>query len=219
MSMDARSGATSVVKSRIGLAAGLCAAAFGIIVVRLVEVMVFGASLAVTADADTARQPMRADFVDRNGVLVARDLPVSDLYATPSAFWDTDEAARGLAKATGADEARLKGLFSSKHGYVLVRRGLTPDLRDAAMRLGLPGLNFEKSYRRYYPAGRTRSAKWTPTTTACPVSNSGSIRRCAAAKSRCSSRSTCACNTCSSTKCARPRANSAQRPRAASCST
>jgi len=96
MNMDARSGATSVVKSRIGLAAGLCAAAFSIIVARLVEVMVFGASLAVTADADAARQPMRADFVDRNGVLVARDLPVSDLYATPAAFWDTDEARAGV---------------------------------------------------------------------------------------------------------------------------
>ena len=157
MSMDARSGATSVVKNRIGLAAGLCAAAFSIIVARLVEVMVFGAGLAATASVDVARQPMRADFVDRNGVLVARDLPVSDLYVTPAAFWDTNEAARELAKTTGADEARLKTLFAPKRGYVLVRRGLTPDVRDAAMRLGLPGLSFEKSYRRYYPAGRILS--------------------------------------------------------------
>lgn len=155
--MDARSGPNTVVRSRIGLAAGLCAAAFSIIIARLFEVMVFGASLAVTADADTALQPMRADFVDRNGVLVARDLPVSDLYATPAAFWDTDEAARELAKTTGADAARLKELFAPKRGYVLVRRGLTPDIRDAAMRLGLPGLNFEKAYRRYYPAGRILS--------------------------------------------------------------
>ena len=108
---------------------------------------------------------MRADFVDRNGVLIARDLPVSDLYATPAAFWDTDEAARVLAKTTGADAARLKELFASKRGYVLVRRGLTPDVRDAAMRSGLPGLNFEKAYRRYYPAGRlspTPWGRWTP---------------------------------------------------------
>jgi cell division protein FtsI (penicillin-binding protein 3) len=157
MSMDARNGPHTLVRSRIGLAAGLCAAAFGIIVVRLFEVVVFGAGLAVTADANIARQPMRADFVDRNGVLIARDLPVSDLYATPAAFWDTDEAARVLAKTTGADAARLKELFASKRGYVLVRRGLTPDVRDAAMRSGLPGLNFEKAYRRYYPAGRILS--------------------------------------------------------------
>ena len=157
MNMEARSGPNTVVRGRIGLAAGLCAAAFSVIVIRLVEVMVFGAGLAATADVAAARQPMRADFVDRNGVLIARDLPVSDLYVTPAAFWDTDEAARVLAKTTGADAARLKEAFAAKRGYVLVQRGLTPDIRDAAMRTGLPGLNFEKSYRRYYPAGRILS--------------------------------------------------------------
>ena len=131
MSMEARSGPNTVVRGRIGLAAGLCAAAFSVIVIRLVEVMVFGAGLAATADVAAARQPMRADFVDRNGVLIARDLPVSDLYVTPAAFWDTDEAARVLAKTTGADAARLKEAFAAKRGYVLVRRGLTPDIRDA----------------------------------------------------------------------------------------
>ena len=157
MSMDARSWPNTIVKSRIGLAAGLCAAAFSIIVARLIEVMVFGAGLAATADAAAASQAMRADFVDRNSVLIARDLPVSDLYATPAAFWDTGEAARDLAKVTGADVARLKQVFAPKKGYVLVRRGLTPDIRDATMRLGLPGLVFEKNYRRYYPAGRILS--------------------------------------------------------------
>ena len=52
-------------------------------------------------DAALARQPMRADFVDRNGVLIARDLPVSDLYATPAAFWDTDEAATRSRQGDG----------------------------------------------------------------------------------------------------------------------
>jgi cell division protein FtsI (penicillin-binding protein 3) len=155
--MDARSAPNALVKSRIGLAAGLCAAAFSVIVARLVEVMVFGASVAGVAAAEPSRPPMRADFVDRNGVLIARDLPVSDLYASPAAFWDADEAANGLAKVTGADAMRLKELFAEKRGYVLVRRGLSPDVRDGVMRLGLPGLTFEKSYRRYYPAGRILS--------------------------------------------------------------
>ena len=155
--MDARTAPNAVVKNRIGLAAGLCAGAFGIVILRLVHVMVFGAGLAASADATPARQPMRADFVDRNGVLIARDLPVSDLYATPATLWDTNEAARDLAKATGADEARLKQAFAAKKGYVLVRRGLSPNDRDEVMRLGLPGLSFEKAYRRYYPAGRILS--------------------------------------------------------------
>src|SRR5262245_40096026 len=122
MIMDARPASNTIVKNRIGLAAGLCAAGFGVVILRLVHVMVFGAGLAASAGAAPPVSPMRADFVDRNGVLIARDLPVSDLYASPSAFWDIDEAARDLAKATGAEEARLNQAFAAKRGYVLVRR-------------------------------------------------------------------------------------------------
>jgi cell division protein FtsI (penicillin-binding protein 3) len=152
--MERRPVAPSLVRNRIALAAVFCAAAFSIVAARLVDVMVFGASSARGGIA-IAAHPMRADLVDRNGVLIARDLPVGDLYATPSVFWDTDEAAHELAGISGADEAHLKAAFAAKRGYILVQRGLTPDRREAVMHLGLPGLVFEDGYRRYYPSGRT----------------------------------------------------------------
>ena len=87
----------------------------------------------------------------------------------------------------------LKEAFAAKRGYVLVRRGLTPELRDAVMRLGFPGLTFEKAYKRYLSqragSSPTPSARWTPTTTACRVSSSGSTRSCAGTTRRSSSRS------------------------------
>jgi cell division protein FtsI (penicillin-binding protein 3) len=145
--------ALALVRGRIALTAALCAGAFSIVVARLIEVMVFGASVS-TADLSHTTHPMRADLIDRNGVLIARDLPVSDLYASPAAFWDTAEAARELAQATGADKNRLATAFAPKKGYIMVARGLTPDVRDDVMRLGIPGLTFENGYKRYYPAGR-----------------------------------------------------------------
>ncbi len=72
----------------------------------------------------------------------------------PAALWDTGEAAHELAEATSAGEAHLKAAFAQKRGYILVQRGLTPDRRDAVMHLGLPGLNFEDRYKRFYPSGR-----------------------------------------------------------------
>ncbi len=96
----------------------------------------------------------RADLLDRNGELVARDLPVHDLYAHPHAFWDKAGAAQDLAAATGGDARRLTSLFQSKHPYVLVARQLTPDQEDKVMHLGLPGLEFEPGAKRYYPDGR-----------------------------------------------------------------
>src|SRR5258705_8528879 len=151
--MKRRPVAPSLVRNRIALAAIFCAAAFSIVAARLVDVMLFGAGPR-TAGVVAVAHPMRADLVDRNGVLIARDLPVSDLYAMPAALWDTNEAAHELAQATGADEAHLKAALAQKHGYILVQRGLTPDRRDSVMRLGLPGLNFEDGYKRFYPSGR-----------------------------------------------------------------
>lgn len=152
--MGARPEAVTLVRNRIALAAALCAAAFGLVGARLADVMVFHAGAPVTQTA-IAAHPMRADLVDRNGLLIARDLPVSDLYASPKSFWDAGEAAHALARVTGADEAKLRAAFAAKKGYVLVQRALSPDMRDAVMHLGLPGLTFEERYKRFYPSGRT----------------------------------------------------------------
>ena len=153
--MGARPQAVSLVRRRIALTAIFCAFAFAIIGVRLVDVMVLGTrATAMAAQIAPSVHQKRADFVDRNGVLIARDLPVADLYATPAAFWDADEAAHALSVAIGASEAHLRNAFAPGRGYVPVRRALTPDDRDAVMRLGLPGLIFEERFKRYYPSGR-----------------------------------------------------------------
>jgi cell division protein FtsI (penicillin-binding protein 3) len=96
----------------------------------------------------------RADIVDRNGELVARDLPVDDLYAHPRLFVDPRLAARELAAATGADERRLVQMFTGKHATVLVARQLPPEVRAKIKRLGLTGLEYQPDSKRYYPDGR-----------------------------------------------------------------
>jgi cell division protein FtsI (penicillin-binding protein 3) len=140
---------------RIAVGAVLCVAAFALVVVRLVDVTLFrDHGRAVLRLATT---PTRADIVDRNGDLLARDIPVEDLYARPHAFWDRVQAARDLSRATGASEARLRKLFTGKKPYVLVARQLTPDAEDRVMHLGLPGLDFLPATKRYYPDGRAAS--------------------------------------------------------------
>ncbi len=144
----------TIYQRRIVIGAALCVAAFALVGVRLVDVTLFKPAFkGVLADAPEA--PRRADLVDRNGELLARDLPVMDLYARPHALWDKDQAARDLAAITGADYARLKdGFDNTKHPYVLVARQLTPDVQDRVKHLGLPGLEFEPDSKRYYPDGR-----------------------------------------------------------------
>src|SRR3954464_8162940 len=133
--------APSVFQRRIIIGAVLCVAAFALVGIRLVHVTLLkswdGGRAATIAVA-------RADLTDRNGELLARDLPVKDLYARPAVFWDKREAARDLAAATGADEGRLlNGFNNAKHPYVLIARQVTPATEAKVMHLGRPGLEFE----------------------------------------------------------------------------
>jgi cell division protein FtsI (penicillin-binding protein 3) len=142
----------TVFQRRIIIGAVLSIAAFALVGIRLVHVTLLKSLDGVRAAEQVVA---RADLVDRNGELLARDLPVKDLYARPKVFWDKQEAARGLAQATGASEARLlNGFNNAKNPYVLIARQITPDTEAKVMHLGLPGLEFETGGKRYYPDGR-----------------------------------------------------------------
>jgi cell division protein FtsI (penicillin-binding protein 3) len=146
--------APTIIQRRIVVAAGLCVVAFTLIGVRLFDLTVLkGFQTGIASDTANAMLFARADMVDRNGRLLARDLPVFDLYARPDVIGDRAEAAHGLALATGANEHRLLRAFMGKHNYVLVARQITPDVRDAVMHLGLPGLEFQTTVKRFYPEG------------------------------------------------------------------
>lgn len=144
--------APTVFQRRIVIGAVLCVAAFALVGIRLIHVTLlkpFDTSRPLTETVT------RADLTDRNGELLARDLPVDDLYARPHTFWDRQQAAHDLAQITGADEQRLTSAFeNAKHPYVLVARQITPDTQAKVMHLGLPGLEFEPAGKRYYPDGR-----------------------------------------------------------------
>jgi cell division protein FtsI (penicillin-binding protein 3) len=120
--------------------------------VRLIDVGILKVSGATSPATDQA--PLtRADLLDRNGAILARDLPVGDLYARPHIFEHREDAARMLAAATGVSAARLERSFGSAHNYVLVARQLVPDVQARVLQLGLPGLEFEPAMKRYYPEG------------------------------------------------------------------
>src|ERR1700744_2838907 len=133
---EGMSEAPTVFQRRIIIGAVLCVAAFALVGIRLAHVTLMQP---LDAGREAAAVIARADLIDRNGELLARDLPVKDLYARPAVLWDKAGAARDLAAAAGADERRLHaGFDNAKHPYVLVARQLTPDQQSRVMHLGLP---------------------------------------------------------------------------------
>ncbi|MGB0927140.1 MAG: peptidoglycan D,D-transpeptidase FtsI family protein [Pikeienuella sp.] len=101
----------------------------------------------------------RAPITDRNGRLLAADLPAWSIYAHPpemkKAGVRPEVAARRLAAAVaGVDEAALRHKFETRGGLVWVKRPASPSEMQAAHNLGIPGVHFGNRETRVYPNGR-----------------------------------------------------------------
>jgi cell division protein FtsI (penicillin-binding protein 3) len=144
--------ATPTFQKRIVIAAAFSVAAFALVGIRLIHLTLLNGDI-IAPRVAAAVSEARADLRDRNGVILARDLPVTDIGARPEFLPDRAEAAHQLAEATGVNEARLARLFARKP-YVLVAQRVSPDTLDKVMELGLPALDLMPRDKRYYPAGR-----------------------------------------------------------------
>ena len=130
---------------------------FGAVVVRTLDVAVIGAPVAtVGAGGVAAFNPAaRADIVDRNGVLLASNLPTHALYVEPAKIFDRGEAVAALGRVFPAlDLERAASLVASDRKTALLRHNLSPEQAHAINRLGIPGLWLERQEQRFYPQGR-----------------------------------------------------------------
>lgn len=130
---------------------------FGALVVRTLDVAVIGAPVSIpgTRAAAALNPAARADIVDRNGVLLASNLPTHALYVEPAKIMDRDAAVAALGDLfPDLDTRRVAALIASDRKSALLRHNLTPDQAHAVNQLGDPGLWMERQEQRVYPQGR-----------------------------------------------------------------
>ena len=97
---------------------------------------------------------MRGEIVDRNGALLAGNLPAWSLYAHPREIKDPLTVAAELAAIfPDMTEAGLAKKLTSGASFVWIRRPITPQQRQRVHDLGRPGLDFGSRTVRVYPAG------------------------------------------------------------------
>lgn len=97
----------------------------------------------------------RGQILDRNGRLLATNLPITVLHADPSEIMDPRAAARALAPLLARhDEASLYRLLTKTTRYVELDRKLTPARHAEILGLGIPGVYFRNSKLRSYPSGK-----------------------------------------------------------------
>ncbi len=105
---------------------------------------------------EAAALPMRADLVDRNGVLLATTLPSFALVAEPAKVWDAAATAKTLARLfPDLDRAGLeKRLADKSRALIYLKRDITPRQRTAVFEEGLAGVSFRDESTRVYPQGQ-----------------------------------------------------------------
>ncbi|MEZ5893690.1 MAG: penicillin-binding protein 2 [Parvularculaceae bacterium] len=150
-------GARGRVAERARLRIMMCAVifvfGFGALAVRLAYVSFGGAAPAARMAASAGADAPRGEIVDRNGALLAADLPVIALEVAGQEVWDAAETAEKLASVLPDIDVIDLAMKLSEGRYVEVRADLTPAERKAVFDLGLPGVRFAARVTRFFPQG------------------------------------------------------------------
>jgi cell division protein FtsI (penicillin-binding protein 3) len=99
----------------------------------------------------------RGMILDRNGEPLAVSTPVETVWADPKLLSARPDAIPALAKALGLDAAALETrvLGDPKRRFIYLKRRVSfqeaRGVRELIATQGLPGVDFETEYRRYYP--------------------------------------------------------------------
>ncbi|MEM1103134.1 MAG: penicillin-binding transpeptidase domain-containing protein, partial [Pseudomonadota bacterium] len=146
---------------RIGLTAAVFLCAYLALTLRLMDVSVWRAVQTaaagpspMVAEAPPVEAGPRREFFDRNGALLAVNLPVTAVEASGRDVWDAGETAAALAAhLPDVDEAALAAaLKAGKHR--VVAREVGPAKQAEIFDLGLPGVTFPQRVKRLYPRGK-----------------------------------------------------------------
>ena len=140
-----------VAEARLMVCGLFAFAIFATIAVRVTHLADANASTRIAANgkADLAE---RGRILDRNGRMMAGNLPVTVLHADPREIMNIAEAAESLAPLLAHHDVKsLTKLLSKKTRYVELDRQLTPKNHARILQLGIPGVYFADGLIRVYP--------------------------------------------------------------------
>lgn len=97
----------------------------------------------------------RGTITDRNGEPLAISTPVDSIWANPRKLAPAVDSVPQLAHILGLDSGFLMRRItrSMDKEFLYLKRHVSPDKARAVLALRLPGINVQREYRRYYPAG------------------------------------------------------------------
>jgi cell division protein FtsI (penicillin-binding protein 3) len=130
------------------------------LVARAVQLQVFNKDF-LNQQADTRHlrtekiSAHRGTITDRNGEPLAISTPVDSIWANPKELAPAVDRVPKLARILGVDSQQLmrRVTRSMDKEFLYLKRHLSPEQAQQALDLKLPGVNVQREYRRFYPAG------------------------------------------------------------------
>jgi len=97
----------------------------------------------------------RGTITDRNGEPLAISTPVDSIWANPKELAPAVDSVPQLARILGIESQQLmrRVTRSMDKDFLYLKRHLSPEKAQEVLALKLPGVNVQREYRRYYPAG------------------------------------------------------------------
>jgi len=134
---------------------------FAALMVRLISIGIFEDISDQVVHAQSAKTEIireRVDIMDRNGIILATNLPAPSLAARPRLITNPEETADKIVSVL-PDLNRtwvVNELKSSRH-FLYIKRNLSPTQVWKINALGYPGLILEEAEKRIYPQGKLAS--------------------------------------------------------------
>jgi cell division protein FtsI (penicillin-binding protein 3) len=97
----------------------------------------------------------RGTIFDRNGEPLAVSTPMVSITCVPSEVLDNPDRIPALAQTLGTTADDLKSYLEQRadRDFAYLRRQMSPEAAQAVLALGVPGVNGQREYKRYYPSG------------------------------------------------------------------
>lgn len=164
--IGARRSALETAQSRLAWVRLGFALAYVLVAIRVADLTIIQGEMRPSRDAEMAESlipdpepaPVRADIMDRNGVILATSLKTPSLYADPALIPDPEKTAQQLAEILpGLNYGDTLQKLQRQGRFIWIKRNITPAEQFEVLKLGEPGLNFKEEWQRIYPQGNLAS--------------------------------------------------------------
>ncbi|WCR54250.1 MAG: putative peptidoglycan D [Wolbachia endosymbiont of Ctenocephalides orientis wCori] len=127
---------------------------FYIIIIFRICSLAFG-DLDISNDLrNSSKEYRQPDILDRNGVVVATNVPTTSIYTDPTRVKNSESIATQLCSTlSNLEYENIYKILTSKKKFAWIKRHLAPQELLRVKNDGVPGINFYSDVKRIYPHG------------------------------------------------------------------